>query len=91
MRGKEVTVSCLALLLVSSQVFLGCFASDAVGGSTNDTTLKPSGEKQSHDESFNSDIHIAKLEFERVQTLVIVTVFIMVVVLAKLGEVVCVS
>ena len=85
MKEKEVAVSCLTVLLISSQIFVGCFASDTVSDSENDT-CKPS---ESHDESFNSEIHVAKFEFERVQTLVIVTLFIMVVVLAKLGKIVC--
>ena len=41
----------------------------------------------SHEPSpFNSDVHIAKFEFERVQTIFIILIFITVVVLAKMGE-----
>ncbi len=35
---------------------------------------------------FESDVHVAKLEFERVETVLVVSLFIMAVVLAKLGE-----
>ena len=36
--------------------------------------------------SFASEVHVAKLEFERVEVVFVVSVFIMVVVLAKLGK-----
>ncbi len=38
------------------------------------------------DEAFASEVHVAKLEFKRVETVFVVAVFIMVVVVAKLGE-----
>lgn len=36
--------------------------------------------------AFASEVHVAKLEFERVETVLVVSLFIMVVVLAKLGK-----
>ena len=78
---KLVVSSFLALLLISSKFLLVCCTAEADTNSVNNTKCA-----EKHEESFNSDVHIAKLEFERVQTLVIVTVFIMVVVLAKLGK-----
>ena len=39
----------------------------------------------SHERSFNSEVHVATVDFERVQVILIVTLFIMIVVLAKLG------
>ena len=40
-----------------------------------------------HDEpAFDSNVHVARLEFERVQTIFIVSMFIIIVVIAKMGK-----
>ncbi len=39
--------------------------------------------------SFDSSVHVARVDLERVQVLLIVTLFIMIVVIAKLGEASC--
>ncbi len=42
---------------------------------------------ESHGERpFDSSVHVARVDLERVQVLLIVTIFIMIVVIAKLGE-----
>ena len=42
-------------------------------------------ESGSHERPFNSEVHVATVDFERVQVILIVTLFIMIVILAKLG------
>ena len=84
----------LILLLIGSQVLLASSADDATTTHMNETghgSMEEPGHgtegKCNVHEPFNSNVHIAKFEFERVQTLFVVTVFIMVVVLAKMGKV----
>ena len=84
----------LILLLIISQVLLASTADAATtnvnetgDGSTEEPGHGSEEDKCSTHEPFDSSVHIAKLDFERIQTLFIVTVFIMVVVLAKLGKV----
>lgn len=86
----------LLLLLLVYQVLSGSL----VGAATANGSDSGAGSREEHEEPghsseedncnthepFNSNVHIARLEFERVQTIFIVTVFILVVVLAKLGE-----
>ena len=81
----------LTLLLIGSQVLLASSV-DAATTNVNETDdvstgYSSEGDKCSTHEPFDSNVRITRLEFERVQTLFIVTVFIMVVVLAKLGKV----
>ena len=85
---------CLLLLLVGSQFLFSSSADDATTNITmTETDHGPMDESKhvedkcaEHEESFDSQVRIYRLEFERVQTLIIITVFIMVVVLAKLGK-----
>ena len=83
----------LAVVFTVSQLPLATSLENNVANDMNSTDHgamnEPSHDEDKcvkHEEPFRSDVHIAKVEFERVQTLIIVTIFIMVVVLAKLGE-----
>ena len=83
----------LTLLLIGTQVLLASSLDSTTNATVNDTGHGSMEEEThevdkcaEHEENFASDVHIAKLEFERLQTLFIVTIFIMVVVLAKLGK-----
>ncbi len=75
----------LLLLLVVCQVLPGSLV-DAATANGNDSGTGEEEDKCNTHEPFNSNVHIARLEFERVQTIFIVAVFILVVILAKLGE-----
>lgn len=83
----------LVVVFIVSQLSLATSLENTVTNDVNSTDHgamnEPSHKEdkcEKHEEPFRSAVHIAKVEFERVQTLIIVTVFIMVVVLAKLGE-----
>lgn len=91
--GRYSLLRSLAFLLIVSQLSLATTSENAAPNDANSTghgSMEESSHGKNkcekHEEPFNSDVHIAKVELERVQTLIIVTVFIMVVVLAKLGE-----
>ncbi len=76
-----------------------CYAVEQSHGEVNETktcnlfrrTIEPTRlceESQSHGERpFNSDVHVATVDLERVQVILIVTLFIMIVVVAKLGKI----
>ena len=76
-------------LILSSQLLLASSTDNATCTINVNETDHGSMEDECHteEESFSSKVHIAKVDIERVQTLLIVTMFIMVVVLAKLGMV----
>lgn len=80
----------LVIVFIVSQLSLATSLESTAANDVNSTDRGESSREEDkcmkHEEPFKSDVHIAKVEFERVQTLIIVTIFIMVVVLAKLGE-----
>jgi hypothetical protein len=81
----------LLLLLVVCQVLPGSLVDAATANGNDSGAGEEAGHGSEEDkcnthEPFNSNVHIARLEFERVQTIFIVAVFILVVILAKLGE-----
>ena len=83
----------LLLLLLVCRVLPGSLVgaattngSDSGAGSREEPGHSSEEDNCNTHEPFNSNVHIARLEFERVQTIFIVTVFILVVVLAKLGK-----
>ena len=85
---RSSLLSGLAVVFIVSQLSLVTSLENTVPSDVNSTDHGAMSQNKcvKHEEPFRSDVHIAKVEFERVQTLIIVTIFIMVVVLAKLGE-----
>lgn len=85
--GSFEMLKLLLLLLGYGVLVASSIGNDtAEHGSTEEAGHGSEEDRCNTHEPFNSEVHIAKVEFERVQTLFVVTVFIMVVVLAKLGK-----
>ena len=90
------TVFALGALLVLHSVLLsGALGSEEPGsGAHSSNASEPSEEEEreceeEEEELFTSDVHLARLEFVNpLSTLLLVTLFILLVILAKLGEVV---
>ena len=93
METLELSRNLPLLLLVIYLSFVSSLDNATTTSATVNETSVGSTEETGHidkcestEETFSSEVHIAKFEFERVQTLFIVTLFILVVVLAKLGK-----